>query len=153
MATTYSFLDVVATLSAPTGSIDLGYGAGTAPEGITVEMLEDKDAMAVGSDGDVMHSLRASNAGRITVRLLKTSPTNNLLSIMYNAQRLVPSVWGNNIVSVRDILQGDTNVLSKAAFTRQGHITYAQDANMNEWSFIGKLTQLLGSGIPDISAV
>ena len=107
--TTYSFMDVVATLSGPTGSIDLGYGAGTAPEGITIEFLEDKDKMDVGSDGSIMHSLRASNAGKITARLLKTSPTNNLLSVMYNETKSLPSLWGQNIISVRDIYQGDTN--------------------------------------------
>ncbi len=152
---TYSFLDVVATFSDINGdTISLGYGAGTAKEGITTEMLDDKTKMDIGSDGSVMHTLRASNAARIMVRLLKTSPTNNLLSTVYGLQRLSPLLWGQNFISVRDILQGDVLSADFVAFARQPVITYAEDANMNEWQFLcGSLDELLGQGIPDLSVL
>ena len=48
---------------------------------------------AIKHDGDRrrwrgMHSLHADKSGTITVNLLKTSPTNAKLSVMYNAQSL-----------------------------------------------------------------
>lgn len=154
MATTYSFLDVVATLTDINGeSISLGYGAGVAKEGLTTEMLDDKSKLDIGSDGTPMHTLRASNAARIHVRLLKTSPTNNALSLAYNSQRFDPSMWGQNHLSVRDILQGDVLSAAAVAFTRQPVVTYAEDAAMNEWQFLcGSINELLGLGIPDLAA-
>ncbi len=86
MGNTYSFIDVSASLTGPTGSIDLGYGSANSEEGITVTMTEAKNTMTVGADGEVMHSLHAGKSGTITVTLLKTSPVNKKLSLMYNAQ-------------------------------------------------------------------
>jgi Protein of unknown function (DUF3277) len=153
--TTYSFLDIVATFSPSGGGgqISLGFGAGIAKEGLSFEMLDDKDLMTIGADGAVMHSLRASNGARCTVRILKTSPTNNFLSTTYGLQRFTPSIWGQNFVSARDILQGDVMRLTSVAFARQPVITYAEDANLNEWTFYGTLDELLGQGIPDLAAV
>src|SRR5208337_3134437 len=154
MATTYSFLDVVATLYDINGnSISLGYGAAVAAEGITTEMIADKDILTIGSDGTPMHSLIASDAATILVRLLKTSPVNNQLSVMYNTQKYSPPLWGQNNISVRDILQGDVLTAETVAFSRQPVITYAENAGMNEWRMlVGKLTELLGPGLPDLSA-
>ncbi len=42
MSGTYSFIDVSASLTGPTGSIDLGYGSANSEEGITVAMTEAK---------------------------------------------------------------------------------------------------------------
>jgi hypothetical protein len=49
-------------------------------------MTEAKNTMTVGADGEVMHSLHGGKSGTITVTLLKTSPVNKKLSLMYNAQ-------------------------------------------------------------------
>jgi hypothetical protein len=153
--TTYAFIDITCTFTDPyTGTnINLGYGAGTAKEGIAFEMLEDKDFMAIGADGRIMHSLRSSKGGRLNVRLLKTSPTNNYLSVIYNQQALLPVAWGQNIISARDVLQGDVLRMTSVAFARQPVITYAEDGGMNEWLFFGAIDQLLGVGVPDLSAV
>jgi len=153
--TTYSFFDITCTFTDPFSgtNINLGYGAGIAKEGIAFEMLEDKDFWAIGSDGKIMHSLRASKGGRLTVRLLKTSPTNNYLSVIYNQQSLIPQAWGQNIISARDVLQGDVLRMTSVAFARQPVITYAEDGGMNEWLFFGALDQLLGVGVPDLAAV
>ncbi|CAK8737989.1 hypothetical protein SODG_007528 [Sodalis praecaptivus] len=39
---TYSFMDVSASMTGPTGVIDLGYGSANAEEGIVVAMTEAK---------------------------------------------------------------------------------------------------------------
>ena len=94
MSNTYSFADVAATLVGPTGIVDLGYGAAVAEEGITIEPAGDKNTMLIGADGEGMHSLHADKSGTITVRLLKTSPTNLKLQAMYNAQTLNGALHG-----------------------------------------------------------
>lgn len=60
---TYSFMDVSATIVGPGGIVDLGYGAATAEEGISIAYTEDKNLMTVGADGKVMHTLRCGNSG------------------------------------------------------------------------------------------
>jgi hypothetical protein len=144
---TFSFADVSATLLGPGGTISLGNGAGTSDEGITIDMIDDKDTMTVGADGTVMHSLHVSRAANITVRLLKTSPTNAQLSVLYQTQAASSALWGKNTLAVTDTARGDVIAGADIAFKRHAPITYSKDANINEWSFHGSVTQLLGTGI------
>lgn len=146
---TYSFINVQAAIAGPGGSFSLGYGAGHAEEGITVEMLEDKDDMKVGADGSVMHSLRANNAGRVMIRLLKTSPVNAMLQDLYNFQKQSSGNWGQNNIVVSDTVRGDIETCTLMAFTKQPSIVYAKDGNTNEWVFHGVVNQNLGTGVPD----
>lgn len=149
---TYSFKAIQGTLNGPGGSIVIGNSAGPSEEGITIEMIEDKDDMKVGADGSLMHSLRASRAARITVRLLKTSPQNAALSAMYNFQAAsVGTLWGQNTINFSDTARGDVISGDTMAFARQAPITYAKDAGMNEWSFQGNVNMLLGAGVPDVN--
>lgn len=148
---TYSFINVQASLTGPGGALQLGYGAGVAEEGISVEMIEEKDLATVGADGSMMHSLRASDAARITVRLLKTSPQNAKLSNLYNFQKSSSAFWGQNVLVVSDTVRGDVLTGSEIAFLRQAPITYAKDAGMNEWLFVGNIQMILGTGKPAIN--
>jgi Protein of unknown function (DUF3277) len=144
----YSFEDVQATLTGPGGSISLGAGAGNAQEGITIDFIDDKDAMIVGADGKVVHSLRASKAARITVRLLKTSPVDSQLSTMYNTQIGSSINWGQNTLTVTNPVTGDDYSCTEVAFQKFPSITWAQDANINEWMFnAGSADPILGVGI------
>lgn len=49
---TYSFMDVTASLSGPTGEIDLGYGSASSEEGITVAMGGPKNTMTMDLQND-----------------------------------------------------------------------------------------------------
>lgn len=145
----YSFINIAMSIVGPGGAFNLGYGSGDAEEGITIEMIDDKNKMDVGADGSIMHSLRASNAGRITVRLLKTAPTNSLLSGLYNFQRFSSGNWGQNSIVTTDTARGDLVLASQMAFVKQSDLTYAQDGNYNTWVFIGSIdNELLGTGTP-----
>lgn len=142
---TYSFLNVTATLVGPGGEIDLGYGAQVADEGITVAMAGDKNTMTVGADGEVMHSLHADKSGEVTVRLLKTSPTNAKLMTLFNAQSLSSTLWGQNIITVNNTGSSDNTVCRSCAFTRKPNLTYAKDGDIVEWRFqAGKIDSILG---------
>ena len=98
MSKTYSFLDVNASFAGPTGAFGLTGGA--AEEGITITMREDKNMMVIGADGSVQHSLRADKSATITIRLLKNSPTNALLSGQYNLQQSSSTIWGQNVINI-----------------------------------------------------
>ncbi len=145
---TYSFLDVVATLVGPGGAVTLGSDAGVAEEGLTSEMSEDKNTMTIGADGTPMHSLHAGQGGLITVRLLKTSPINAMLQMMYDVQTAQSVLHGQNHITITDIMRGDVVSGSQCAFKKFTGLTYAKDAGMNEWAFdVGILKPVLGSGI------
>jgi hypothetical protein len=81
-------------------------------------MTEAKNTMTIGADGEVMHSLHAGKAAR-SPSLLKTSPVNKKLSLAYNAQSLSSSLWGNNVILVRNNVSGDTTVARTVAFQKQ----------------------------------
>ncbi|MES4611420.1 MAG: phage structural protein [Ewingella sp.] len=142
---TYSFIDVSASMSGPTGIIDLGYGAQNAEEGITVAMAEAKNTMTIGSDGEVMHSLHAGKAGTVTITLLKTSPVNKKLSLAYNAQSQSSALWGNNVFVIRNSASGDLVTIRSAAFQKQPDWNNPKVAGTVAWVFDGgKVDELLG---------
>lgn len=144
---TYSFLDVNMTMAGPGGVVNLAAGASAAEEGITIEMVEDKNIMTIGADGRGQHSLVASNAATVTVRLLKTSPANAVLQGMYDLQSSSSSLWGQNLFTCTDTARGDYTVLQAAAFKKKATITYAKEAGMMEWAFDAiSVNSILGTG-------
>ncbi|MBB4017382.1 hypothetical protein GGR16_002411 [Chelatococcus caeni] len=148
---TYSFANVTAAITGPGGGFNLGNGAGASEEGISISMVEDKDTMTIGADGSVMHSLHAGKGGTVTVRLLKTSPTNARLQDLYNFQQQSSANWGNNTIVVRDPVRGDVATCRQCAFRRQPDLTYAKEGGVVEWSFnAGMIDEILGVGTPEI---
>jgi Protein of unknown function (DUF3277) len=150
----YSFLNLSVAIVGPNGSFIIGgEGAANAEEGCSFAMKEDKNTQTIGAGGEVMNSLHAGNAGRITVRLLKTSAVNALLAAMYNADRLASFVWGNNVISARDIASGDVYSCTSCAFVRLPNNSWAKDGGALEWEFdAGYMAANLAAGIPGITA-
>lgn len=142
---TYSFLDVTASLTGPTGIIDLGQGSANAEEGITQTMGGNKNTMTIGADGEGMHSLHADKSGTITVTLLKTSPVNKKLSLAYNAQSQSSTTWGKNIIVIRNTASGDISTARECAFQKQPDFNNAKEGGTVAWVFdCIKIDQLLG---------
>lgn len=131
---TYSFLDIQAAISGPGGDFDLG-ASGVSEEGITITMTSDKNAMAIGANGDGMHSLRAGEAGRITISLLKTAPGNSQLNKLYNHQKQSSGYWGQNQLTITNPVSGDRIVATEGAFVRHADIGYRTEGGMNVWTF------------------
>lgn len=142
---TYSFMSVTASLTGPTGSVDLSYGASIAKEGITITPTGSRNTMTPGADGEVMHSLKADKSGTVTVRLLKTSPQNKKLAAMFNAQQLSSSAWGNNVIVIQHRDSGDVITCRSVAFQNVPTTTYAEEGGLMEWTFdCGKIDSILG---------
>lgn len=135
MSQTYSFLDINCAIVGPGGAFSLGNGASVAEEGITFSPTGEINTMQVGADGNGQHSLHADKSGTITVRLLKTSPVNALLSAMYAFQTASASAHGQNTISLVDSQRGDAITASQVAFARAPDLTYGKQAGMNEWVF------------------
>jgi Protein of unknown function (DUF3277) len=143
----YSLEDVQCTINGPGGLVSLGAGAAIAKEGISFEFVEDKDAMIVGGDGSVVHSLHPSTAATVTVRLMKTSPNNALLSALYNLQSSSTLLWGQNVITITNPITGDDVPCSSVAFKKHTGLTWSEDPGMNEWAFnAGHCSPILGVG-------
>lgn len=105
--------------------------------------------MTIGADGSVMHSLHAGNGGTVTLRFLKTSPTNQLLSQMFDLQRVSSAFWGNNVIVISDPARGDQISCRQVAFAKWPDVNYAKDGGTQEWQFqCGQIDGILGNGTP-----
>ncbi len=135
MGYVYSFLNFKCSINGPGGSVVLGDGAGTAEEGISFEPSSEINTMQIGADGAGQHSLHADISGKVIVRILKTSPTNQALMAMYNAQTTNPASHGQNTISGTDVLRGDSITASQVAFAKAPSIHYGKEAGMNDWEF------------------
>lgn len=144
---TYSFLNVVASLLGPGGNLNLAAGAAAAEEGVTIEPVEDKNIMTIGADGKGQHSLVASDAVTVTIRLLKTSPLNAALMLMYDLQSSTSALWGQNVLTVVDTGRNDYTVVQSCAFKKKPTLTYAKDGGTMDWVFDGiSANSILGAG-------
>jgi len=134
-SSTYSFKDVQAAITGPGGVINLGSGSGAAEEGLAIDSSTEIDNMLIGADGLGQHSLSADRSGRVTVRLLKTSPTNALLSLMFNFQTSSAAQHGQNTITIVDSNRGDVITCTQVAFAKAPSIAYGKEAGMLEWDF------------------
>ena len=142
----YSFLDVYAALVGPGGVISLGSGAGNSEEGITITPNGEINTTQIGADGTGQHSLSGDKSARITVRLLKTSPVNQLLMTLYNFQTANAANHGQNTLTLTDKNRGDVVTCQQTAFQRAPDLSYARDAGFIEWEFSAiRVDRALGS--------
>jgi hypothetical protein len=137
----YGFSSFVATIVGAGGVANLGQGSGAAEEGVTIAAVMDQTTSEYGADGFVAHSLAASTASTVTVRLSKLSPTNGILQTMYNIQIANAALNGKNTITLRDVNRGDTIVLTDVAFQKRPDINFAKEAGNNEWTFIAAHTE------------
>jgi hypothetical protein len=146
----YSFADINSTISGPGGfNFQIGSGAGVDEGGISIAFEKDFGSVTTGADGTPQHSLHTARNGTVTVRVQKTSPTNALLSAMLNTQQASSALWGQNTISVANLVVGDDFNCQQCSFRKFPDNTNAVEAGMNEWVFLaGIITATLGSGSP-----
>lgn len=143
---TYSFLDINCAIVGPGGAFSLGNGSGASEEGITFSPTSEISTMMIGADGSGQHNLHADKSGKVTVRLLKTSPTNALLSTMYAFQTATSSAHGRNTIVSTDSQRGDVITCSQCAFAKAPDIVYAKEGPSLEWTFNAiRIERVLGS--------
>lgn len=143
---TYSFMDVQASIVGPGGAFSLGYGEAAAEEGITIATGADKNTMTIGADGEGMHSLHADKSGQVTLRYLKTAPVNALLQALYDAQTLDSRLHGKNLITVTQSASGDVTAARSCAFKKKPDLRYAKDGDIVEWIFDAiKIDTIMGT--------
>lgn len=118
---------------------------------ITVTTNTDAFATVVGTRGDVARSRSQNRTGRITVRLMQTSPSNDLLSTIHNLDLNAPNGAGVFQVAVRDSATGRARYGAAAAW-----IVKAPDANFDatdtarEWVIECERLERFDAGVPSL---
>lgn len=148
----YSFLDVQGSVVGPGLATQIGATSGAAKEGLTTSFDETKTAITTGADGAIMTSLKASMTGKITIRLLKTSPINAVLNRAFNFQRASAANTGQNSIRVVDKARGDVVTGRQMSFEKHPDNAWSEEGNVLEWTFIGIVNEVLGSGVPSVTA-
>lgn len=145
---TYSFLDNKCSIVGLGIAANLAAGAAAAEEGITITPTEAINTMTIGADGEGMHSIHANKSGTVTVRLLKTSPINQLLAQAYAIQTASGAAHGNNQITLTNSQTQDVITCRQVAFQKAPDLTYAKEGGLNEWIFDAiKIDRALGGNV------
>lgn len=98
---------------------------------VTVERDEDAFTLSVGSDGEAARSKSNNFAGKITIKLMQTSPSNDVLSAFAKADELsnsgvIPSM-------VKDNLGRSLHMAENSWVERMPSSDYARESGTREW--------------------
>ena len=109
-----------------------GLGEDTAVE---ITPTSDLSTSKVGIDGDVARSTGTDRRVDIVIRLMQTSPSNDVLSALVGLDILT----GGRMVfiTVQDLLARDIFVCPQSWLSRRPTITYAREVSEREWAFQG----------------
>ena len=141
----YSFADVTLALAGP-NNLNF-YITGEAEEGISIEFEGNKNTMTPGAGGDIMHSLRAAQPGRLIIRLLQTSSCNAVLSNAWSYQTASAATHGQMTATVNDPVRGDLWSCLGTAFGNHANGGWATVGGMREWALdVGRVIPKLGAG-------
>lgn len=143
---TYSFLDVNCAIAGPGLVANLSAGVGMADEGISFAFNGNINTTTIGADGEGMNTLRSDRSGTVTVRLLKSSPTNQILSAALAFQRTSSAAHGQNTITLFDRNKGDVVTAEGVAFNKVPDLNFGKEAQIIEWQFSAvKISPTLGS--------
>ena len=145
----YSFGDTAWAIVGP-GNLNAS-ATGEAEEGYSIEFEGDKDTMTAGAGGDVMHSTRVAQPGTATLRLLKGSSFNKVMSDAYNFQTGSAATSAQNTITINDFARGDSFILSGCAFRKFPNVSYGVVGGIQEWVFnVSRITPNLGAGVDQL---
>ena len=119
-----------------------GFGEGDA---IEVAPVSELSTSKVGIDGDVTRSMGTDRRCRITVRLMQSSPSNDVLSALVG----VDQITGGRMfpVTVMDLLGRTLIVAAQCWIATRPTVTFGREATEREWTFeTGALSEWFAGG-------
>lgn len=110
------------------GHIVSGYAEGSFVE---VDYTNDRISMSKGADGETARVITSDDSGSVTIRLLQTSLSNDVLSALYLAD--ITSHSGLFPLTVKDD-NGNTKIFSDAAWVKKLPTTsFGNELEDREW--------------------
>jgi hypothetical protein len=102
---------------------------------VTVEHNNDMFTLQVGADGHATRTKSNDNSGKITVTLTQSSPSNDPLTAIHNADRLAPKGVGIGPIQVKDLSGSSLHSAPTAWIMKPPSSAYAKDPQTREWVF------------------
>ena len=133
----YSLANLVVGFSGPGIAVDLSSGVGYADgEILTISFKNSRNNQMVGADGTFTNSLNQDESATLEIRLQRASPANGALSEAFNLQSLSAGAsWGQNAVSIRDVMRDESMLCEGVCFTKMPDISYSANAGVYVWTF------------------
>lgn len=122
------------------GNILTGFAPGTF---LRVERNEDSFSLVVGSDGEAARARSRNRSGKVSVTLMQTSPSNDVLSAALAIDELGGD--GTGALLVKD-LSGRTIVEAESAWvTKPPGAEFGNEVGSREWTLeTGRLDMTIG---------
>ena len=122
---TYSPSDVSIIVA---GHIVTGY---TETSFVDIEFSNDRITMEKGADGEVARVINSDNSAMITIRLQQTSPSNDVLSLLFDADIISKSAAFP--IQVTDNSGSSTYTCDAAWITQYPSTTFSNGIEQREW--------------------
>jgi hypothetical protein len=100
---------------------------------VSVEQNEDSYALTVGADGEGCRSKTNNRSARVTVTLMQSSLSNDLLSALHNVDLASPAGDGIGPFLMKDLTGTTVMAAEKAWLVRFPTSSYARDPETREW--------------------
>lgn len=112
------------------GQLLTGYADG---DFASATFSEDAATLIVGADGESCFIDSANKSGEVTLTLLRSSNSNDLLMALYQSQRiaLVPKPLYVKDISGRSVISGQKAIIKKAP-----DLTFGKEMSNTEWVFL-----------------
>lgn len=122
---TYDFKEVSVILN---GNILTGF-----IEGDAIEVAPDEDdwSLQVGADGESTRSKRNNNSATVTIRLMQTAASNDVLNALYQADKL--SSTGKAAMLIKDNSGRSIHAAEEAWIQKAPTASYGNEAGSREW--------------------
>jgi hypothetical protein len=140
--TTYSFKDLVGVLTSPLLGAPLQLVGGNIGNGeISIRMTTNRTEHETGTDGTVMPSYVAGDAGEITIQLQQTSRLHHALVSLFNQAITASNIgdisnWASMQISLRTIYDGSGHDLYGVSFQKIPDKPYAARGQNVTWTLM-----------------
>lgn len=112
------------------GNLLTGYADG---DFLSAKRNEDSQILIVGADGDGCFVKSNNKSGEVTLTLLRSSPSNDILSALYKVQESLPVPQP---LFAKDGLGTSLISSAKALIKKIPDLTFSKEMNTAEWVFI-----------------
>lgn len=102
-------------------------------EFITVEFLSPAFTSKVGSDGKVVHSRTSDRRAKIVIKLMSSSPSNDLLSAVYTADQLARNGAGVGAFMLKDNSGRSLYTAAEVRIMKHPDVAFDREAGAREW--------------------
>ena len=133
--TTYSFLDMVGSISHPlVGSyIFTGEGAGS----VSVAKSTERSTHDVAADGSIMISKIAGNNGTVTIEVQQTAPLHKWLLKWFQVLWLLPTnQWATTTMLLRNSSTGGSHICQGVTPQKEADVPYQAQGGRVTWTLL-----------------